>query len=384
MRPTWKLPPGDLTMRLPERAVEHVLVEFDGPQLVTLRDADNRYLGVASDIEGETVRWIHAQITELEWQALVRGLVPLRDAFLKPVVWVIDEYADGIRVRGQMASGTDLDESDLPKAGALMPASVRRTFASEMPALPARMLRFQQKGTPPHTIDLTTLSRGSAAYQRLVTACATPANETAPAARSDLAKRSRLLAVARPMAASYGIELGSHDPALFDTVSSRIAKLIASADNREALMRFFAEFPDAQSAYNSFLRTLYDNDLDVMASWPSGGAFLSADRSVSVRTVVESTIETKEQTIHPTGYFRGFTKGSKKFEFFEPAHDRHYSGDVSKTLLSKGDAKVVISDADLHVATILSRRALSPSGDVTMEYELLDYAPVPPASGTPG
>lgn len=376
MRSTWKQGNGSLEVRFPERKIEYVLVEYEGPQLVTLRDDDRRYLGLSSDVDDKFVRWIHAPISDLEWQSLLLGLVPMRDVFRKPTVWIVDEYHDGTPIRGQEVNGEELDEDSLPTAAALLPTAAREAFAGELPALPARMLRFQQRKKPSRALPLTAMGKGAVAYQRLWTACATSANDQSLAARrSELSKRSQLFAVA-PRAASFGIELSPLDPTLFAVVAERIARLIANADNQIELASFFREFPGARAAYDGFLRALQDNDLDMLASWPSGGVFLSGGRSSIVRAAIGRTKTSTDTTFSAQGYFRGFMKGSGEFEFYDPDADMAYRGDVAKALLlSAGGSKVVISDEDLHEVKITERVVTTPDGEDKSDYELVAFAP---------
>jgi hypothetical protein len=372
----WNQGEGSLEVRFHDRKREHVLIDYEVPHLVTLRDDSSRYLALYSDEDERFVRWIHAPMSDLEWHALLRGILPMRDVFRKSPVWLIDELPDGTPMRGQEIDGGDIDDESLPTEGALLPTAAREAFKNELPVLPDRMLRFESRKKSSRALLLKAIGKGTLAYQRLWTACAAPANDATDAKeRADLERRSHLLAVA-PKAASFGIELAPTDPELFAVIAERVARLIASSDNHTELTKFFREFPGSRTAYESFLRALQENDLDVLVSWRSGGAFMSGGRSKSARAAIGRTAAATDSIFSVQGYFRGFMKGSKRFEFYDPEADTTYAGDVSKRLQGT-EAKVVISDEDVHKVTIVEHVVTTPDGEESSEYELQEFAPVP-------
>ena len=128
MRRAWQL-----DSKVPNAAVrlalENVLVWHDEPQVATALDATGaRYLGVATDDsdDGEIVRWVYAQITNLEYQALLTGGTTVREALAKDSVIVGDFYVNGGEV-SQMwrASVSDVPEDLRPTANSYLPATVR-------------------------------------------------------------------------------------------------------------------------------------------------------------------------------------------------------------------------------------------------------------------
>jgi hypothetical protein len=109
----------------PSFELDQVLVEYDGPQIVTLRGAGGLYLGIASDESDAFVRWIYAPLTETELRALLEGTGTLREAVQKPRVYVVDVDHDGTPIQAWEYPGERLRDDDLPARGALLPRAIR-------------------------------------------------------------------------------------------------------------------------------------------------------------------------------------------------------------------------------------------------------------------
>lgn len=150
---------------LPKRKIELVLIEYDGPQLVIIRDAEKqRYVGLSADSEGALERWIHVPITDMELEGLCTGGVTMRNVLAKPRV----EIADYNRGRLANLSGAKLDRVPsgvLPLAGAYLPERIGEA------ALLALRLRRRRASEPAfrcggaavgaHTIAFACLARRS-------------------------------------------------------------------------------------------------------------------------------------------------------------------------------------------------------------------------------
>lgn len=377
MRPTWKLGDGSLDTRYEERKLERVLVEYDGPQLVLLRDDNSRYLAVASDADERHIRWVQVHISDLEWVSLAQGLIPVREVFQKPTVWIVDQYADGeMNDRGQEASGLDLVDDDLPDADALLPAALRRELAMEFPPT-GRSLRLERRDRTP--LDLGSMGLASRKFQAFWTACGLSSTKPGTAAdRASIAKRSQLVPVAT-FPGSLGLQIDITDQDLFDVIVERVARLVASSGKHDALAAFFAEFPGVRGAYDSLLATLSDERVDILATWANvsapgahaAGAFFGSERATVVRSTIKQTKETGEVTFRARGHFRGYAKGSKRFEFFDTDAKVPYSGDIARPLAAKSqDASIVISDDVVYEAQIAERTY---GDDQKPEYELQDF-----------
>jgi hypothetical protein len=137
----WRLPAGEITTaELAERAVEVVLVEFDGPQIVCVwGPGGTRRLSVACDEDAAAVRWVEAELSASQWNALFEGKLALRDALLQPLCWVVDEARTGEALRAWEVSPVDLDSALLPEPGALLPTEVRERFVAGPTVVPAEL-----------------------------------------------------------------------------------------------------------------------------------------------------------------------------------------------------------------------------------------------------
>lgn len=131
MRESWSLPSS--MVEAPPFELDQVLVEYDGPQIVTLRGADGLYLGIASDEDDAFVRWIYAPLAVTELRALLEGSATLREAVQKPKVYVVDVDHDGAPVHTWEYPGAQLRDDDLPAPGALLPRAIRDELGPKSP-----------------------------------------------------------------------------------------------------------------------------------------------------------------------------------------------------------------------------------------------------------
>ena len=163
MNHAWNLPDQtSMTFVDSMRRQKEVLLSYDGPALVTLTDDSNQFLGMAVDEDdsGEIVRWIQAPISDLELDAIKLGAQPLRWAFRKERVAVVD-YTRRQRSPVQMWDiPLDLVPEDaLPEPGAFLPGSRKRRSQS-----PAERPTFHLAGkTSPNRV---TRSRPTSASTR--------------------------------------------------------------------------------------------------------------------------------------------------------------------------------------------------------------------------
>jgi len=137
----WRLPASEIaTAELAERAAEVVLVEFDGPQIVCVwGPGGGRRLSVACDEDADAVRWVEAELSPSQWNALFEGKLALRDALQQPRGWVVDEARMAEAVRAWEVSPVDLDPALLPEPGALLPTEVRQRFVAGPTVAPVEL-----------------------------------------------------------------------------------------------------------------------------------------------------------------------------------------------------------------------------------------------------
>jgi hypothetical protein len=381
MRATWQLGSGSIIERYDERKIEHVLIEYEGPQLVTLTDGANRYLGLAVDADDKYVRWMHARLGKLEWEALLHAMLPVRDVFRKPQVWIVDETYDGSRMRGYQVNGQELDDRDLPRPYLYLTSDVRALFAGDLPRVAARVLRLDQ-GNVVNEIDFEILGELIKRYQRLWTSCASTIDETIP--KSELRRRATLRAVATP-SASFGVELTSVDPDLFNAIAARVAQLTGASDDESRLTDVFHMLPHARDPYESLLAYLANQGVDLLAAWPGGGAFFGREHAQRIRASIDRSERVTVKPMPVVGHFRGFSSAEGGyFVFRDPRSGDLYSGSIENALLAVAVERAVTvgGDRTWYEVVLAERTAVRPGQDPKKSYELLSFKEISVPEGT--
>lgn len=113
--------------------LEEVIVEFDGPEIVLLRDGEGiRHLAVAVERDEGHVLWLQAPISEHKWRALVEGRASVRGAMSdRHALRDHEEQVQDVR----QASIGQLDDTLLPARNALLPTVIRKALATALPEL---------------------------------------------------------------------------------------------------------------------------------------------------------------------------------------------------------------------------------------------------------
>jgi len=131
MRSTWPLPDNRLIeMREHQWLPMEVIIEFNGPQLEIVKSGNDEYLGVASDEEGDIVRWLRSKISATEKRSLLCGETTIRDCILKPEIWVVDTRSDGSVTLEAKVSPDQLSSADLPADDSFLPDDLIRAYIS--------------------------------------------------------------------------------------------------------------------------------------------------------------------------------------------------------------------------------------------------------------
>lgn len=131
MKHNWQLPESEAIETAPAFDPVETLLEFDGPALVTLDHGESRWLAliVDQDSERKLQRWLLAPLFSGDFTALVRGAVAVRSLFTRSELLVIDyDWRDMSALRVWRVDPTQVPETTLPEANALLPAGVRESF----------------------------------------------------------------------------------------------------------------------------------------------------------------------------------------------------------------------------------------------------------------
>lgn len=113
--------------------VEHVLMEYEGPALMSVVDGRGRLLAVASDDgRGDRIRYVQARVTDEEWSAFLSGTISALDVFQKDTLQVIDRTCDGAVLQGWEVPAANLNaKADLPEPDAKLPHDIGERVREE-------------------------------------------------------------------------------------------------------------------------------------------------------------------------------------------------------------------------------------------------------------
>lgn len=399
MRETWNLPEQTLPS-LPLFRVEDVLVEYEGPQIVTavVQELDASephplYLGVASDDDrdGMLVRWILAPITHTEFEALIDGAVTLRDLVLKPQVYVLDvdvEY-DWVPRRVWLRDGNQLDDDHLPARGALLPTASRREFMEARGTLPeSPELRIDGAGVGVMGVGFRALSKIFDVFQRLWNAVAESMSPQGPRAsgrpRAELVEQAALR-LAGAGAGSLVLQISPADMATYQMVAQRFEMLVDVSRDPGALAAALGRFgPRVQGRYIELLATLARHDLQMLARHPGGAAFLSGSISSRVLQEWQQSQQIESSRMDAIGYFIAFDIEHGSFTFYDELTDEIYSGPVAP----EAQRSVIVGPASRYAVTLdvtIVLRAGTERASETYELRsITQISPVPPPPGDGG
>jgi hypothetical protein len=326
-------------VRLRERKIERVLIEYDGPQLVILYDGRQRYLGYVADELTDGVRWLHVPVTGLELKALHRGKLTLREALDKVEITIADVTHAGNLSHVWISPPASIPLDCLPEPGMMLPQFAR----DNIQVTPERLaFECEGAGVDAGTITFDCLGAVTATLQRLWFA---------------LAKRSGLeidrstefnpatLAFASGSPGSFCIEVARRDHGAFDAIAEQYKALIhASYEHPQGLDTQVTQNPELSYAWGQYAEALEAHSIDVFADWSADAAFLGKDRAKRVarsygrRTrrgmrALMGPPDTK--TIIVDGYFDGLMRRRHRFDFVDPATDEDYSGDIDRAVVER-------------------------------------------------
>jgi len=348
------------------RTIKDVLLQYDGPQLVALEEGDRLFLALAVDEDQDAVRWIQAPTSALELDAVRNGAEPVRQAFLKSRVTVVDvQRASFVPVAAWDVAVADIPDTVLPERGARMPMDRRQLTAADHP--PA--FRLAGRTAPGNRVAFGDLSAFTSHIQGLWNAFAEQFN----------AGLQTLSAV--------GIESGSlrvvvhtDNVALFKRIASQYQELVSVTDDPDRLREALANVPSRVAhSYAEYIRTLQRHDVEVLCEWSDGGAFIS---SQIVERVIDSLpallqgeqLPTAEETGRFRGYFEGFYRGERgRFEFYDLDSAQTYRGQLDPTLRHKAvpDFSLTLGRLAMEQYVVQVRITRRPEG--ATRYTLLDF-----------
>lgn len=388
-RHAWtKLDRGLLPHFFRRRRVEHVL--STDPMLCTLRDADTqgaRYLAARVDLTTERTRWIQTPLSELEWHALLRGALSLRDALCKFPVWVVDYHPTHGVAGGWRLQPEDLPRDALPPRGVALAEDVRARFAVLLPPSPPRALHVASPTQTGHRIPLGKLGRVTRCNEAVYNALALAREK--PKTRLD---RKRALARARvdavaSLPGSFAIELLPSDPMFFERVSEDLARLAAASDDPAKLKATLKSLPGVEGPYHKLLAALRSEGIEVMLDTPEARSFVGEAAAARIAPAITKTHRHKSTVQAVEGYFLGFSFSNQRFEFYDQSHDKEIRGSLDLTLfatISEADEdRVTVGYNTRYRAEIAATVTKAADGSEHVDYELRSFDLAPQSSADP-
>lgn len=285
MRPEWKLSPSQMEIGdegIPKRIIEHVLVEYDGPQLVTLLEGKQRFIGVASDEDAVAVRWVHAAISDLEFKSLIHGVRPVRESLLKDSVWIVDRTHSGRDISAWQVVSDDLPSFALPDFDAfLSPFATRelkKIFTTMIPEA-ATTENMVVLGGPPvvdNAVAIGVLSVFYRSFQRFCVAMAQVVKDAVEASGKIVEWNPSQLSIVRAQASalpsSYALLVEPTDATLFKSILEEYQKLALASDQDSLLPNLTRIKQRAAASYLEFLKSIETTNLEVLCHWMGGNA----------------------------------------------------------------------------------------------------------------
>lgn len=333
MRATWQLPEG-MQLPLEKWEIDQVHLEFNGPQLVTLRDGERRYLALAADEDAQVERWLRVGTTSTELLALEDGALGLDEVFAKPSVDVVDlSRASGQPLRLWRVPHQLLGEEDLPLPGSLLPNNRIElgTLEASSPMLQLDMAGARStEGPAIRFISLGDLLRN---FQRLWNALAQVTVGTATQ-RGTLTRelRERVALSAGALApGSVILTVTASDEELFRTIGDEYRALVGASSNEHDLVAVLRRLQvRVRSTYRDLLQVLEKRGLQLYAKWDTHRIYVGPTQARQIRARLESTEEAEEEEMAAIGFFTAMNLSTSQFEFFDLVDDETISGTVDQ------------------------------------------------------
>ena len=331
MKREWKFGQQLMLPSISERKIKEVLVDYDGPQLCILEKDSARFVSVRVDEDKEGTRWIQAPLSSLEYEALMLGTLPVRDALLKLEMVLVEENRYEVPVKAWQLDPSTVPDSVLPKIDAPLPKYVRATFNYSLdPDVPAAFHLETATGLGGQ-LPFEALSKATATLQKLWSALA-----------SRIHSQELVLNAAAFEKGSLKVRVEVKDRVLFAQVADTYRDLTRATYDEKRLTEVLAnqKSPTVTQAYSEYLKTLDQSKMDVLAQWRERTG--AEERSAFVgyagagRTRKSIRVETPEEptrkVITRFGYLEGFTGRKHYFEFYEDETGAHMAGNVAKEL----------------------------------------------------
>lgn len=290
----------------------NTILEFNGPQIVSLRSAKSLWLAVAADDDEEHIRWLVAPVSEYELESYLRGGTTTRNCLNKPTVTIVDlDYS------------TNFSEAEF--VGEVPFDSIPEEFLPEVTSfLPDEMIHLKESQAPTLTLDGDRLD-GQPSFQMFGEVLVNTQRlwdalgqylMGEPTFRGQVQAEIRQrteLQLAEISSGSVKVQVKPIDNEVFDEVASEFKKLVTLHSNGISLYKLPGR---VRSTYLSYAKSLGRYNISMVTEWQSNVAYISSNSARSVSRSIRNELEWEfNEEIDDFGFFVGFDLVSERFLF---------------------------------------------------------------------
>jgi len=312
--------------------ITDVLIEYDGPQLIIAQQGNAQFLSLCVDEDVTGSRWLEAPLSPLEKTAMMSGALAVRDVLLKHGVVLVETKHGQPEFSMWEIEPSSIPDAVLPESDAMLPDYVLGSYQTALePSVPAEF-----------HIGADGLSADRLSFSRLSSVMSTLQHVWSSLAGAIGAQELTLNAVAF-MQGSFRVRAESDNQELFTKVARAYRELNRATYDENRLAVTLSQYTrPIMENYAQYLSALNVNKLEVFAEWRDADlnphtafvGYSGAQRSRKSLNAARSTITSKiGSTIETlTGHFEGFTRKSRRFEFYDAQAGREIFGKVDKAL----------------------------------------------------
>jgi DNA repair exonuclease SbcCD nuclease subunit len=178
---------------------------------------------------------------------------------------------------------------------------------------------------------------------------------------------------------SFKLRLHLQDPNLFSRIASTYRDLIEATYDSERLTEVLDKAaPGVKFAYEDFLKTLDFNEVEVLAQWHEGAAYVDYETAQETRPAVRGLIEQASPVLKETASLRGllvgYTRKAPRFEFYNLDTSEIIRGTITRELQRNlpFDQEIVLGRSRVYSVRVeITRR-----GEEPPKYKLLAFTPL--------